>query len=157
MMDTDIFDAFERFKQHLPGGGNLILTILKGHLLIEEQIWLLIKNRVPVFEALKDAEITSHQKLCLAEALIDDFTREVRDVGWLWSALKKLNKLRNDIAHKLSQSGVEDRIKDFVNRVPDSLNNTNLSIKFEYALWNVCAEVHQLIIPITPEDFENMH
>ena len=155
-MDIDIFDTFERFEQHLPGGGDLTLTILKGHLLIEEQIWLLIKNRMPVFDALKDAKITSHQKLCLAEALIDDFTREVQDVGWLWPALKKLNKLRNDIAHKLSQSGIEDRINDFVNRIPDSLGGTNLCHKFEYALWNVCAEVHQLINPVTPEDFENM-
>lgn len=56
-------------KRHLPVGGDFTLTILKGHLLIEEQVWLLIKNRVPSPRALEDAALTSHQKICLAESL----------------------------------------------------------------------------------------
>lgn len=151
-----MFSTFERFQEHLPIGDDLTLMILKGHLLIEEQVWLLICNRVVSIVALEKAELTTHQKLCLAEALLDDFSRSVQETDWLWPALKKLNKLRNDIAHNLTPSGIADRIRDFIDRCPKKFGTSNPFHEFEFALWNACVDVHQLINPVTPGDFENV-
>lgn len=163
MAEIDLYSTFDRFKEHLPTGGDLTMMILKGHLLIEEQVWLLISNRVASGAALEGAKLSTLQKLCLAEALIDDFSRSVQNgcysdeyADWLWPALKKLNTLRNNIAHNLTASGINDRIRDFVARCPEKLGTTNLCDEFEYALWNACAEVHHLINPVSLEDFENL-
>jgi hypothetical protein len=52
MNHTSIFSAFERFNDHLPKESDIVLTILKGHLLIEEQLWLLINHRLTSPKAL---------------------------------------------------------------------------------------------------------
>ncbi len=155
MPQQDIFNAFERFKEHLPLGGDMTLMILKGHLLIEEQIAFLIKNRIPKPDALKEVDLTSHQQICLAEALVEEICLSGNDL-WLWPAIKKLNKLRNDIAHNLSKPGIDDRIADFINRVPNKMESENLCDNFEYALWVTCAEVHLRITPPDPSEYENV-
>lgn len=152
MPQPDIFQAFERFKEHLPTGGDMTLMILKGHLLIEEQIAILIRKRIPKPDALREADLTSHQQICLAEALIDELSLDGND-RWLWPAIKKLNNLRNDIAHNLSKSGIDDRIADFVSRVPNKTESGNLCHNFEFALWVTCAEVHLRITPPDPSEF----
>lgn len=156
MPPIDIFAAFERFQQHLPIGGDLTLMILKGHLLIEEQVNLLIDNRVAKCEALKEANLTSHQKLCLAEAIIEEFCPDEEEDAWLWPAIKKLNTLRNDIAHNLTKPGIDARVADFVKRVPKKLDSSNFYHNFEFALWCTCAEVHLLIHAPDPSDFQNL-
>ena len=125
--------------------------ILKGHLLIEEQVIVLIENRIAKFKPVEEANLTTHQKICLAEALIEEFYPNGED-AWLWPAIKKLNKLRNDIAHNLAKSGVVDRVVDFVTRVPKKMGSENLCHNFEFALWVACAEVHCLIEIPDPAD-----
>ena len=51
-------DAFRRFLKLLPHGQDLALVILKEHLLIEEQIKLIINERVRKHESLSDARLT---------------------------------------------------------------------------------------------------
>ena len=46
--------------------------ILKGHLLIEEQIKLIINERVRKHESLSDARLTFHQLICIAEAFLPE-------------------------------------------------------------------------------------
>lgn len=158
MKNYDIEKAFEQFKKHFPDNNDMTLIILKGHLLIEEQIWYLIKNRVENETALTEASLTSHQKICLAEALTDEFSEDVNKGKWVWNAIKKLNKLRNDIAHNLSASGIEDRVKDYVNRVPDFKESipSNLILDFEWAILNTVFCINSLIEKTNPEDFENL-
>lgn len=159
MLQHHIFDTFERFQKYLPIGGEMTLMILKGHLLIEEQIALLIENRIPKPHALKEARLTALQKICLAEALVEEISLDCNDKcndQWLWPAIKKLNELRNDIAHHLSKSGIDERIADFVSRVPDKMESGNFCHDFEHALWATCAEVHLRITLPDPSDFENV-
>lgn len=155
MLKPDIFNTFERFREHVPIGGDMTLMILKGHLLIEEQIVFLINNRIPKLDALREADLTSHQQICLAEALVEESSLDGND-RWLWPAIKKLNKLRNDIAHHLSKDGINDRIGDFVRRVPNKMESGNLCHDFEFALWVACAEVHLRITPPDPSEFANV-
>lgn len=151
MNETDMPATFERFQKHLPIGGDLTLMILKGHLLIEEQVITLIKNRIAKFGPLKDADLTTHQKICLAEALIEEHSPN-GEHAWLWPAIKKLNKLRNDIAHNLEKLGIVDRVVDFVTRVPRKMGSENVCHNFEFALFVTCAEVHCLIEIPDPAD-----
>lgn len=143
MNETDLNTAFERFREHLPIGGDLTLMILKGHLLIEEQLNLLLATRIPRFAALEKAELSAIQRIMLAEAVIEEERSDGSD-AWLWPAVRKLNKLRNDIAHTLSKPGINDRVLDFVRRVPLKLGTENLCHNFEFALWTTCSEVHLL-------------
>jgi hypothetical protein len=152
MLQPDIFSTLERFQEHLPINGDITLMILKGHLLIEEQIAFLIKNRIPKPDALSKAKLTSLQQICLAEALVEEVSMDGND-QWLWHAIKKLNNLRNDIAHNISKSGINDRIADFVSRVPNKLESSNHCHNFEFALWVTCAEVHMRVTPPATSEF----
>lgn len=103
--------AYDFFLSHMPDDSSEItLVILKGHLLIEHKIWEFVSERLLSPKALIAAQLTSHQVICLAESLClpnDDPTR-------LWQFAKRLNKLRNDLAHNLEATGISDKIKSFV-------------------------------------------
>ncbi len=90
----------ERFMSHFPFEGDTTLQILKGHLLVEEHIRQLVTLQLPTPKALTGSDGASydcHQMICLAEAI----TAESNQEQWVWKALKKLNKLRNFLAHNL--------------------------------------------------------
>src|SRR5450759_268308 len=111
-MDKDNINSrqiedFGRFLKILPHGKDQGLVLLKAHLLIEEQIRKIVDERLKNPDALIDTRIDCHQAICLAQAFFPvDFQ------PWLWAALKKLNTIRNDIAHKLEAKGLSDKIKD---------------------------------------------
>ena len=92
--------------------------ILKGHLLIEEQLKVVCGERLrrPNALNLADREWTASQIVSLAEALCGDDADEK-----LWKALRKLNKLRNDIAHNLEPKGLSDRIADLIQSWPSGI------------------------------------
>ncbi len=94
---------------HLSGTADLGLIILKGHLLLEEQLKIIISERMKKPEALElyTSKWGFNQVVCLTEALCSG---EVQDD--LWKCLRKLNRLRNDMAHQLEPKGLEDRIHD---------------------------------------------
>jgi hypothetical protein len=99
--------SFWRFTELLPKGPDPDLTILKGHLLIEERLRELIDFKLPFSQALEDAHLSAYQVICLAESFFSQQTDP-----WLWDVLKKLNKLRNDIAHKIEPSSIDQRMKE---------------------------------------------
>jgi hypothetical protein len=96
---------------------------------------------------LKQANLTTHQRICLAEAVIEE-SLENEGNDWLWPALKKLNKLRNEIAHNLSSAGIDDQVTNFCKQVPRNLKPINILSDFQAALWVACSEVHQRINPL---------
>ncbi|MDD5058641.1 MAG: hypothetical protein PHQ60_12295 [Sideroxydans sp.] len=102
------FEAVERYFEHLPPADDLTLLILKGHLLIEELLRQLVDQALIKPMALKDARLETHQCICLAEAMFYD-----RVPSWLWDALKKLNSIRNKLAHNLNPVGFEHKVADF--------------------------------------------
>jgi hypothetical protein len=102
------FADIERYSKHLPKTSDPTLLVLKGHLLIEELLNKLIDQHLTKPSALTDARLETHQRICLAEALFHD-----RAHAWVWSALKKLNTIRNQLAHNLEPSGLNDRLLAF--------------------------------------------
>ena len=87
---------YERFRRLLPPLVNLELVVLKGHLLIEEQLqgFLRVTSRHP--KSLDDARLSFMQTAHLVRArgglLYQDRS--------LWTLVVDLNKLRNRLAHR---------------------------------------------------------
>jgi hypothetical protein len=103
--DAHAIASFRKFYQFLPRGADLSLLILKLHLLVEEQVCAFADERLPNHAALEQAKLDCHMAICLAEALSsEDIHPNV------WEAARKLNTLRNEIAHNLEPKGVVDRM-----------------------------------------------
>ncbi|MEW8346750.1 MAG: hypothetical protein AB2687_00435 [Candidatus Thiodiazotropha taylori] len=92
-MEIELFR--KRTKKLLPKSKELDLWILKGNLLIEEQIVRLIEQGVCEKKYLKEARLSSHQKIKLAQAMMGGkgFERE-------WQFIEEINSIRNKLAHR---------------------------------------------------------
>jgi hypothetical protein len=135
-------------KEHLgdlPDSPDHILIILKGHLLVEQEINRLLEAKLPNPDVLKLRKANGPKffhKVCLLEALIPN-PRRVPD---LWDLIKKLNELRNEFSHKLNPNDINKKIDKFVvdvfksvdsklsNKVLVSPNNTNRRLRISTSL-----------------------
>lgn len=101
---------YKEILQKLPYKAGTDLVILKGHLIIEEILQGIIDRKLENPEGFDEAGLTFYQRVCLASALykLDPL------YSFMWSAVKKLNKIRNDLAHQLESKGIQDKINDFV-------------------------------------------
>lgn len=133
--------AFRRFLQLLPHGKDVDLVILKAHLLIEEQLRHIIDERVRNRDALDDARLGFHQCACLVEAFFPpDFEPS------LWQAVKKLNKIRNKIAHEIEPTALQNTLDDLVNSFPSGFGKIKGNIeRLELTLWSLFVAVSDLI------------
>ncbi len=104
-------DAARRLFTLLPRGQDLTSVILKGHLLIEEQVRQIIDKRVKKPDALRDANFDCYQAICIAESFFSEKEE------YIWKAFKKLNRIRNELAHNVEPRGLDDQIDDFVSSV----------------------------------------
>lgn len=82
----------------LPVGDDLTLLVLKGHLLIEEQLNERLKEVARKPDALNKVRLSFSALIQICRAL---FYGQNRAEEWFWSALVKLNRIRNDLAHRL--------------------------------------------------------
>lgn len=137
-------DAFERFLSVLPHGQDTELVLLKGHLLIEEQVRTLVDKRLRNPAALHEANATleCHQVIHLAKAFFP-----LGHQPELWQAVAKLNKMRNDIAHNILPSGsLNDRISAWVETFPTGFCDlTDKTLRFEFTLWSLFAAISELV------------
>ena len=137
-------EAFKNFLATLPHGKDTELVLLKGHLLIEEQIRLIVRRRLRNPDVLAEANsrLDTHQAIQLARAFFPpDHIPEI------WSAAVKLNKLRNDIAHNLwSKEPLADKVAAWVKVVPSTLTGgPDAQQNFELALWTLFEAVSSLV------------
>jgi hypothetical protein len=142
-------DAFRRFMLLLPREKDPVLVVLKGHLLIEEQLRLVVDARVAKPDAVAKAQLECFQVICLVEALCLN-----EAPLFVWDALRKLNKLRNDLAHKLEPKGVHDRMIDITTFVEENCGiseaergkpDSDLFMNFEFAIWLLFTQVASLV------------
>jgi hypothetical protein len=145
-------DALRRFLSLFPRDADLTLVVLKGHLLIEEQIRRIIAERLKNQDALKNAKLETEQAIHIAHALIGE------DNFPFWKTALKLNTLRNLLAHNLEPSGIEDRVKHIVaewgheDSAPDLKGQLEHAL-FDMALWAIhlvqkpSAEILHLVKP----------
>ena len=127
-----------RFMEHLPKNGDVELTILKCHLLIEELLYIIIVKKADNTNYVESANLRFIQKMYLARA----FTKSGIE-SWVWGAIKKLNKTRNELAHGLSTDEIKTEYESFIKVVEsatgvpeDNLVTKNFS-KFHWAAFKV--------------------
>ena len=89
-------NAMSRLFQYLPKS-DLTLIILKGHLLFEESLNELFKKLLKSPTSVDDARLTFFQKVCVAQAIMDNVEKHPH----FWRSLKRLNALRNKFAYRL--------------------------------------------------------
>jgi hypothetical protein len=117
-MDAEGELDYSRLAAHFPEGGDLTLQILKGHLLVEEQLRQIFDLLLVHPDALNGNKGTSfecHDVICLVEAL----SPIGRDELWLWSAAKRLNSLRNHLAHNLEPHALDDKVRALIKFVTE--------------------------------------
>lgn len=137
-------EAFQRFLSLLPHGKDPELVLLKGHLLIEEQIRALIDHRLQNPQALKEAnaKLETHQAIQLAQAFFPP-----GHMVEIWRAVSKLNSLRNTIAHSIQKKeSLADRIEAWVQSAPTGAKDLDdPTVRFEITLWSLFEAVSSLV------------
>lgn len=108
--------------------------------MIEEQVRLVIDSKLPNPKVLKEARLTCDQAICLAQS----FVPEDSDIT-CWKAARKLNNIRNNIAHKVEQKGLTHQMEDFVEMVPIDWGNVDRDTAFELALWGLFAKISSYV------------
>jgi hypothetical protein len=93
--DKHLRESFFHMIEHL-ALDRAALTVLKGHLVIEEKITAAIETFVFHPELLDDSRLTFAHKLVLARSMSLD-----EDNNSMWDLISKLNTLRNRLAHSL--------------------------------------------------------
>jgi len=93
-----------RAERLLPEGEDLILVILKGHLLIEEQLELVLEHLSRSPGELQDARLTFAQRFRLVRALTGNPGTEV------CRFIKNLNSLRNQLMHQAEHPNLTEAI-----------------------------------------------
>ena len=93
----------------MPKGQDPLLLLLKGHLLIEEELFAYIASYCKDVKKLSDARLTASQKLHVAHALGGGLFD-----GRMSECLKKLNSIRNHLSHRAELPNLKDAIDDYL-------------------------------------------
>ncbi|WP_175192594.1 hypothetical protein [Achromobacter deleyi] len=107
-MTTYAHDLAQRFFGIMPSSPDIELTLLKGHLLIEEVLTAIVRAGVQRPEHLQFDRMQFHAKAKLARAVFKG-----PEDSWVWKALGLLNAARNSLAHGLDTNETADLIKRF--------------------------------------------
>ena len=106
-------DRYEVFIDNLPEEArDRTLIALKGHLLLETCLREYIFNRVKHPERLRNKQHSFSVLIDFASCLEDN-----ESIFWVWSALRKANKIRNQLAHQLNPDKVDLYENDFISYV----------------------------------------
>jgi hypothetical protein len=106
-------DRLLKFIDHLQVGfEDKSLIVLKGHLLLELALRDYIGKRVQAPERIEGVQINFASLIVFASALEDCQKHQ-----WLWSALKKANTLRNQLAHNLEPKKINELESEFIDYV----------------------------------------
>lgn len=111
----DYFESLERFARYLPPAKDSELLVLKGHLLIERLLEKYLAQNLANARELDEARLSFSQKLSMVMALHSD-----PDSAWLWRAIRLLNALRNDLAHRIDSTRQPELLEEFLRHVESS-------------------------------------
>ncbi|MEZ9019380.1 hypothetical protein AB6E79_20890 [Vibrio lentus] len=107
------FSNLTEFFDKLPRDGDLMLLVLKGHLLVEQQVRSYVNNHFPNQTALKGVFREASTVITLGRAYCDNQNEEVMQ---LWDCFAKLNNIRNHMAHNIEHKGLVHKIEDFLKK-----------------------------------------
>ena len=96
-----------QYKEHFPATADLALVILKGHLLVEQQITALIGHYCHSPKYVPEVRLSFSQKIALSRALLTVTLPED-----CWRVLDIINRLRNDLAHSLKPPKLQQHLQE---------------------------------------------
>ena len=126
-----------RFMETLPKSGDVELTLLKCHLLIEEVLTEIISKALKNSNHVKEARLSFAQKIHITRA-----STELSHAPWIWQALKLLNQARNELSHNLTSHEIEEKLEKFITHVKahnSGMPEEALSEKFTRFHWSAFA------------------
>lgn len=123
-------DDLQRLIRYLkPATDDPTYLVLKAHLLEEEVLYRFIESLAHRPSSLGDARLGFAQLVALSRS----FHRYSKEDWWGWVALKKLNSLRNLLAHNLEPKDLKEKIVEFSVFVADAIGaTTDSDIGTEY-------------------------
>lgn len=104
-----IHSRAQYFIKRLPMSDDMIVIVLKGHLIIEEILDEILKSHCHNYQSMRDANLTFYQKAHVANSLMSAFN----DIAF--QSIILLNKLRNDLAHNFDSQKKDKIIELFIN------------------------------------------
>jgi hypothetical protein len=111
-LDRFMTEIFERFMRLMPAN-DLTLIILKGHLLVEEQMDKFIEASLgDAGQAFSTLKLSFIRKLEFARQL----HRPKEPFASVWNEVKELNDLGNKIAHNPEIADLDQRCAEFVKK-----------------------------------------
>lgn len=125
ILDEWKIKAGVRLLVHLPKQ-DLTLIVLKGHILVEEQLLSAVCESVPFPDSIKKGNFRYFHLSAIAKAL---FYRS--DEQWLWESVSRLNTLRNQLAHHLEPESLETCVKQFLGPTEKIQRRLNMAIDTE--------------------------
>ena len=129
-----------RILSHIPEGADYSLAVLKGHLIVEEELNNALSSKVSRPEDVEKARLSFKQLMLVTKA---HYWAE--DDSWCWAALNRLNKIRNSLSHNLEPDNFEDDLLKFVELVEQHQGlkeKVEFSERLRHALAMVAARVH---------------
>lgn len=152
--EESVFPDKEQFFGDLKRAARLMvsvddreLAILKGHLLIEEKLIELIETQLPQPEHLDLSRTGFEAERQLAWALVPTWVNEFE----VWEPMKKLNELRNHLAHHTEVPELDERTDAFLSAIPARLvealpNDGDSGREFHRAVGGIHAVLHSIIL-----------
>lgn len=110
-----------KYNKHLTPELDMTSLVLKSHLFLEEILYEIVLLHCKTPKALEGIQFSFHHKLKLAEALYGVHLYKLKIPGGVWPVLDALNKLRNDLAHKIDSPKLEDKIVKFLTASEENL------------------------------------
>lgn len=124
LLSSNPSDQLQRLTVYFkPSESDPTYLVLKAHLLVEEVLYEFLRSQSHQPKYIEDARLSFSQCISLAKA----FHRFSRPDWWAWSALSKLNSLRNLLAHNLEPTNTQEKIVDFTIYVAESIGITKES------------------------------
>jgi len=138
-MNLPLYKLMAQVVAHLPDDGDRSLIVLKGHLILEEELNRILAAAVSSPEHVAKARLRFSQLAEITKAHY--FTQEQ---SWLWGAISKLNDIRNDYAHSLEPEKVDDKVHGFVQLVESKLGRSeeNFEERLRRCIALVIAALH---------------
>ena len=116
----------KRFQKHFPDSDDLLAIVLRGHLFTEEFLDKLNRHCFHFPDYYDQANLSYQKKLLIAQAQVLD-----PNPKFIFTALTKLNELRNNLAHNLDSPRLKGKLHDFLNLV-ESKFSENIGNHFDF-------------------------
>ncbi len=141
-----IFGDMASLLRHLPHyHESATLILLKGHLLVEELLRGYIDRQLPNSLAFKHDQFPFAKVLMLCRALTPPKIK-----SWAFDAAKKLNDVRNEVAHEFESAELEAKVESFVQFVEQHAKDSIFPPKErgEARLYMAVSDLHNELVRV---------